>query len=108
MIGCHDHVIGCLGHVIGCHVPIPGPAGVTVGAFAIEAATEMPVLARRADILAVLPEESRHAHLVALGAVPALLACHAAALRHLARLLALTVATSGGMKAARSSCGNGE
>ena len=73
------------------HLPVPDPAGVAVGALAVDGVTVVPVLTGRALLLARLPEEALGAQLVAARPVPAAVARDAAALRHLARLLALAM-----------------
>ena len=78
------------------HLPVPDPAGVAVGAFAVDGVTVVPVLTGRALLLAALPEEALGAQLVAARAVPAAVARDAAALCHLAGLLALAVSAPSG------------
>lgn len=87
----------CLGYVrawAACS-PVADPARVAARALAGDVVAGMPVAARRAAVAAALAVEAGGAWLVTLGAVPAWLACQAAALGHRARLLALALAASG-------------
>ena len=74
-------------------VPVSHKPKVTVGAFAVNAIAEVPVFARRANVVAVLTKESGGTQLVTPGAVPASLAGDTAPFCHLAGLLPFTVAT---------------
>lgn len=77
----------------GCS-PVADPACVAARALARDVVAGVPVATRRAAVAAALAVEARGARLVAFGAVPAGLAGHTAALRHCARLLALTLTAS--------------
>lgn len=72
--------------------PVSDPAGVTVRALAEHGVAVVSVFADGTHLLAVVSEETFGAVLVTPRPVPASLAGDAAALRHLARLLALAVA----------------
>lgn len=87
----------CLGYVrawAACS-PVADPARVAARALAGDVVAGMPVAARWAAVAAALAVEAGGAWLVTFGAVPAWLACQAAALGHRARLLALALAASG-------------
>lgn len=73
--------------------PVSDPAGVTVRALAQDGVAVVSVFADRTNLLAVVSKETFGAVLVTPRAVPASFAGDAATLRHLARLLALAVAT---------------
>lgn len=77
----------------GCS-PVADPACVAARAFASDVVAGVPVATWRAAVAAALAVEASGARLVALGAVPAGLAGHTAALRHRARLLALALTAS--------------
>lgn len=78
--------------------PVPNPAGVTVRALAMNGVAVMAVFAGGAHFLAVFAEEALGAELIAASPVPAPVAGDAAALRHLARLLAFAVPAPGGRR----------
>lgn len=73
--------------------PVPDPAGVTVGALSMDGVTVVALLTRGTHLLAVFPKEALGAKLIASSPIPASVTGDAAALGHLAGLLALTVAT---------------
>lgn len=79
---------------MGCS-PVADPARVAARALAGDVVAGMPIATRRAPVAAALAVEAGSARLVTLGAVPAGLACQAAALGHRAWLLALALAASG-------------
>lgn len=76
--------------------PVSYPAGVAVRALALNGVTVVTVFTGGTHLLAVFTKEALGAELVTAGPVPAPVAGDAAALSHLAGLLALTVSTPAG------------
>jgi len=72
-------------------LPVPDPAGVAVRALAADGVAVVSVSTGGTRLLAALAKEALGAQLVAARPVPAAVAGDAAALRHLAGLLALAV-----------------
>lgn len=75
--------------------PVTDPARVAARALASDVVAGVSIATRRAAMAAAFAVEASGARLVAFGAVPAGLASQAAALRHRAWLLALTLTASG-------------
>lgn len=79
-------------------IPVPNPAGVTVGAFAVDGVAVVAILTGGTHFLAVFSKEALGAQLVAASPIPASVAGDAASFCHLAGLLAFAVPASGGAR----------